>query len=53
MTCAESLPPTAHPVQVGLVQRFAPLCSGLLGKNILRGTGRQTLTSSEKENCTS
>lgn len=51
MTCAESLPPTAHPVQVGLVWRFAPRCSGLLGKNILRATGRQILSSSQKENC--
>lgn len=32
MTCAESLPPIAHPVQVGLVQRFVPLSSELLGK---------------------
>lgn len=53
MTCAKSLPPTAHPTQVGLVWRFAPLCSGLLGKNILRATQRQILFSSQKENCRS
>lgn len=46
MTCAGSLPPTAHPGQVGLARSGS---SGFLGKT--RAAGKQTLVPCQTENC--